>query len=296
MPEPDWRSQRLMAHLPQQVTVYEVGPRDGLQNEATPVSLEAKVRFIDALAAAGLKWIEATSFVNPKLVPQLADAGELMRTIQRRPGVRYVALVPNERGMHLALEAGVDAVAVFTAASEAFSQANVRASIDETFLRFAPVAELARAHNVWLRGYISTAFHCPFSGPVAPQAALDVTERLLALGCHEVVISDTIGRATPADTDALLQLAVQRLPMDRVAFHLHDTFDLALCNVMLALEAGVRVFDGAAGGLGGCPFAPGAPGNLATEKLVTLLHGMGISTGIDPQAVANAGRAVRALL
>jgi isopropylmalate/homocitrate/citramalate synthase len=285
-----------MAHLPSRATVYEVGPRDGLQNEATPVPLADKLRFIDALADTGLTWIEATSFVSPKAVPQLADAGELIRAIKRRPGVRYAALVPNERGMERALEADVDAIALFTAASEAFSQANVRATIDETFERFAPVARLAAEHGVWMRGYISTAFQCPFSGPVAPEAAIDVTERLLALGCAEVVISDTIGRATPLDTDRLLELAVQRLPMERVAFHLHDTFDLALCNVMLALEAGVTVFDGSAAGLGGCPFAPGAPGNLATEKLVRLLHGMGIATGVDAEAVAAAGRAIRRLL
>jgi isopropylmalate/homocitrate/citramalate synthase len=285
-----------MARMPERVTVYEVGPRDGLQNAATPVPLEAKLRFIDALADAGLTWIEATSFVHPAAVPQLADAGELMRALPRRPGVRYVALVPNERGMERALEAGVDAIALFTAASEAFSQANVRATIDETFARFAPVARLAAAHGVWMRGYISTAFHCPFSGPVEPEKAIEVSERLLALGCAEVVISDTIGRATPRDVDRLLAIAVGRLPMAQVAFHLHDTFDLALCNVMLALEAGVTVFDGAAGGLGGCPFAPGAPGNLATEKLVRLLHGMGITTGVDAEAVAAAGREVRRLL
>jgi hydroxymethylglutaryl-CoA lyase len=296
MHQADARTNRLMAHLPERVTIYEVGPRDGLQNEATPVSLADKLRFIEALADAGVRWIEATSFVNPKAVPQLADAGELMQAIQRRSGVRYAALVPNERGMQRALKAGVEAIALFTAASEAFSQANVRASIAETFERFAPVAALATEHGVWMRGYISTAFHCPFSGPVDPAAVLDVTERLLDLGCDEVVISDTIGRATPRDVDRLLDLAVQRLPLQRVAFHLHDTFDLALCNVMLAIEAGITVFDGSAGGLGGCPFAPGAPGNLATEKLVRLLDGMGIETGVDAEAVAAAGRAVRALL
>ena len=289
-------SERLMTRLPHHVTVYEVGPRDGLQNEATSVSVEAKVAFIDALADAGLTWIEAASFVNPRAVPQMADATAVMQHVERRPGVRYVALVPNERGMERALEAGVNAVALFTAASEEFSQANVRASIDETFERFAPVAALAASHGVWLRGYVSTAFHCPFSGPVAPERAVEVAERLLDLGCAEVVISDTIGRATPLDTDRLLQLAVRRLPMEAVAFHLHDTFDLALCNVMLALEAGVTIFDSSAGGLGGCPFAPGAPGNLATEKLVRLLDGMEIASGVDGAAVAAAGRAMRQVL
>jgi isopropylmalate/homocitrate/citramalate synthase len=274
----------------------EVGPRDGLQNEAAPIPTAAKIAFVEELAAAGLGWVEATSFVNPKAVPQLADAGEVMAGITRRPGTRYPVLVPNERGMERALSAGVDAVAVFTAASEVFSQANVRASIDETFERFQPVAALARQHGIWLRGYVSTAFHCPFSGPVPAEAAIAVSERLFELGCHEVAISDTLGRATPLDTDRVLDLALQRLPMTRVAFHLHDTFGLALSNVMLALEAGVTIYDGSAGGLGGCPFAPGAPGNLATEKLVALLDGMGIASGVDGAAVAAAAARIRALL
>jgi isopropylmalate/homocitrate/citramalate synthase len=210
--------------------------------------------------------------------------------------VRYPVLVPNERGMHNALAAGVDAVAVFTAASEEFSQANVRATIAETFERFAPVAALAKQHNVWLRGYVSTAFHCPYSGPVAPEQAVVVAERLLELGCVEVVISDTIGRATTADTARLLELAVKRLPLEQVGFHLHDTFGAALDNIRLALEAGISVFDGSAGGLGGCPFAPGAPGNLATEKLLGLCAELGLETGIDSAAVAEAGRTIRALL
>ena len=278
------------------VTIYEVGPRDGLQNEATPIPATAKIAFIEALAEAGLRWIEATSFVNPKAVPQLADADEVMRGITRLPGVRYPVLVPNERGMHSALAAGADAVAVFTAASEAFSQANVRATIAETFERFAPVAALAAQHDVWLRGYVSTAFHCPFSGPVAPESAVSVAERLLALGCAEVVISDTIGRATTDDTARMLDLATQRLPMQRVGFHLHDTFGTALDNIRLALDAGVRVLDGSAGGLGGCPFAPGAPGNLATEKLLELCAELGYETGVDAVAVARAGQAIRAQL
>lgn len=289
-------TERLLERLPKRVTIYEVGPRDGLQNEATAVSVAAKVAFIKALADAGLRWIETTSFVNPKAVPQLADAAEVMSSITRRPGVRYPVLVPNERGMERALDADVDAVAVFGAASEAFSQANVRATIAETFERFAPVARLAKQHDVWLRGYVSTAFHCPYSGPVSPEDAVTVAERLFELGCDEVAIADTIGRATPLDTDRLLDLALQRLPIERLAFHLHDTSGLALASVILALEAGITIFDGSAGGLGGCPFAPGAPGNLATEKLVALLDGMGIETGIDADAVASAARALRVLL
>jgi hydroxymethylglutaryl-CoA lyase len=286
----------MSATAERRVTIYEVGPRDGLQNEATPIPTAAKVAFIGALAAAGLRWIEATSFVNPKAVPQLADANEVMRGIARLPGVRYPVLVPNARGMHNALAAGVDAVAVFTAASEEFSQANVRATIAETFERFAPVAALARQHNVWLRGYVSTAFHCPYSGPVAPEQAVVVAERLFELGCVEVVISDTIGRATTADTAKLLEVAVKRLPVAQLGFHLHDTAGTALDNIRLALGAGINVFDGSAGGLGGCPFAPGAPGNLATEKLLWLCAELGLETGIDADAVAAAGQTIRTLL
>ncbi|MEX1158309.1 MAG: hydroxymethylglutaryl-CoA lyase [Thermomicrobiales bacterium] len=282
--------------LPRRVTIYEVGPRDGLQNEATPVPTEAKIAFVNALADAGLTWIETTSFVNPKAVPQLADASEVMRGIERRPGVRYPVLVPNERGMERALEAGVDAIALFAAASEAFSQANIQATIDESFERFRPVAAIARRERVWLRGYVSTAFHCPYSGAVSADQAVAVAERLFELGCDEVAIADTIGRATPDDTRALLDLAVAHLPVERLAFHLHDTSGLALENTRLAIEAGISIFDGSAGGLGGCPFAPGAPGNLATEALVAMLDEMGIETSVDAETVAQAAAAMRALL
>jgi hydroxymethylglutaryl-CoA lyase len=284
---------QLLQSLPERVTVFEVGPRDGLQNESALIPSAEKIAFVNALGDAGLRWIETTSFVHPKAVPQLADASEVMAGIERRPGVRYPVLVPNERGMERALNSGVDAVCVFTAASEEFSQANVRATIDETFERFKPVVALAQAEGVWVRGYVSMAFHCPYEGRIAPEKALDVSARLLALGVDEVAISDTVGRATPQDMDAVLSLAVDQLPVERLALHLHDTFDLALPNVMLGLEAGITVFDGAAGGLGGCPFAPGAPGNLATEKLVRLLHGLGIETGIDEEKVAEAAARIR---
>jgi isopropylmalate/homocitrate/citramalate synthase len=286
----------LLESLPSKVTVFEVGPRDGLQNEATPIPAADKIRFVNDLADAGLKWIEATSFVNPKAVPQLADAGEVMVGIERRAGTRYPVLVPNERGMERALESGVDAICVFTAASEQFSQANVRATIDETFERFAPVVALAKQHGVWVRGYVSMAFHCPYEGHIAPEKAIDVSTRLLDLGVDEVAISDTVGRATPLDMDTVLTLAVDQLPVEKLALHLHDTFDLALPNIMLGLEAGITVYDGAAGGLGGCPFAPGAPGNLATEKLVRLLHGLGIETGVDEEKVAAAAAEIHAVL
>ncbi len=274
--------------LPRRVTVVEVGPRDGLQNEAQPVPTDTKVAFIDRLAAAGLPVIEVTSFVSPTAVPQLADAEEVMRRVARRPGTRYLALVPNERGLDRALAAGCDAIALFTAASEAFSQANVHASIEETFQRFRPVAERARAAGLWIRGYVSTAFHCPYSGLIYPGQALSVTERLFALGCHEVALADTIGRATPRDVDRLLALATRLFEPSRLALHFHDTAGLALANVMIGLDYGITVFDASAGGLGGCPFAPGAPGNLATERLLALLDGLGIETGVDREAVAAA--------
>lgn len=284
---------QFLQSLPERATVFEVGPRDGLQNEAALIPAAAKIQFVNDLADAGITWIEATSFVHPKAVPQLADAGEVMAGIERRDGVRYPVLVPNERGMERALESGVDAICVFTAASEEFSQANVRATIDETFERFAPVVALAKEHGVWVRGYVSMAFHCPYEGRIAPEKAIDVSARLLDLGVDEIAISDTIGLATPRDMNAVLVPAIDQFPVEKLALHLHDTFDLALPNVMLGLEAGITVFDGAAGGLGGCPFAPGAPGNLATEKLVRLLDGLGIATGIDGDKVAAAAERIR---
>jgi isopropylmalate/homocitrate/citramalate synthase len=270
------------------VTVVEVGPRDGLQNEPAMVPTAAKIAFVEALAGAGLSVVEATSFVNPKAVPQLADADEVMRAIDRRPGVRYPVLVPNERGLERALAAGVDAIALFTAATEAFSQANVRASIDETFDRFAPVAARARAGGLWLRGYVSVAFDCPYSGKVAPEAAVRVAERLFALGCDEVSIADTIGTAVPDDVHCLLDVALTSLPAERLALHFHDTSGRAIENVSAGLARGIAIFDSAAGGLGGCPFAPGAPGNLATESLLADLDAAGIETGVDRQAIVAA--------
>lgn len=282
-----------LSRLPERVTVFEVGPRDGLQNEQGRIPSEAKIAFVNALADAGLSWIETTSFVHPKAVPQLADASEVMAGIDRRPGVRYPVLVPNERGMERALEAGADAICVFTAASEEFSQANVRATIGETFERFALVIAMAKQHGVWSRGYVSMAFHCPYEGEIAPEKAIDVAARLFDLGIDQVAIADTIGLATPSEIAHLLDLATDKLPMDRIALHLHDTYGLALPNVMLGLEAGITVFDGAAGGLGGCPFAPGAPGNLATEKLLRLLHGLGIETGVNLDGVTSAAEKIR---
>jgi hydroxymethylglutaryl-CoA lyase len=282
-----------ISRLPRTVRVVEVGPRDGLQNEPALIDTADKISFIDALADAGLDTIEATSFVSPKAVPQLADAADVMAGIKRQPGTRYPALVPNERGYERARQAGCDAIALFTAASERFSRENVRATIDETFERFAPVAARARADGVWARGYVSTATDCPYTGPVAPEAAVMVAERLFDLGCAEVALADTIGKATPSRLNRLLELAVTRLPVERLAFHLHDTGGLALASVMIGLDYGIATYDSSAGGLGGCPFAPGAPGNLATERLISLLHGLGIETGIDQGAIENAVAGLR---
>jgi isopropylmalate/homocitrate/citramalate synthase len=275
------------------VRVVEVGPRDGLQNEARTVPTDAKIAFIEALAAAGLPVVEATSFVSPAAVPQLADAESVMSGVTRRPGVLYPVLVPNERGYDRAIGAGADAFAVFAAATEEFSQANVRGSIAETFERFAPIARRSRAAGSWLRGYVSVAFVCPYHGAVAPRAAVEVAQRLFELGCEEVALADTIGRATPADVAAVLELAAVSLPIDRLALHLHDTAGRAIENVAIGLDHGVRIFDSAAGGLGGCPFAPGAPGNLATETLVRYLDQAGGRTGVEVDAVERAFAEVR---
>ena len=279
---------------PERVVVVEVGPRDGLQNEPTTIPTPAKVAFVDALASSGLAVVETTSFVSPKAVPQLADAAEVMAAVARRPGVKYPVLVPNERGLERAVAAGADAFAVFTAATEDFARANVRATIDETFERFRPIAVAATTARYWLRGYVSVAFVCPYSGKVAPGEAVAVADRLIDLGCDEVAFADTIGKATADDVRALLDLALRSLPVDRLALHLHDTDGRALENVVAGLEFGIRTFDGAAGGLGGCPFAPGAPGNLATERLVRLVEDEGFDTGVDPLLIDGAVKRLRA--
>ncbi len=278
----------ILSRIPKRVRVVEVGPRDGLQNEPTRVASHNKISFINALSEAGLRVIETTSFVSPKAVPQMADAGDVMLGITPYPGVCYPVLVPNERGYDRARESGCTAIALFTAASEQFSQKNVNATIAETFQRFAPIAQRAREDGVWVRGYVSTATDCPYSGHVDPEDAIRVAERLIELGCDEVALADTVGLATPKRLGELLERACARLPVTRLALHLHDTGGLALANVIIGLDYGVTTFDAAAGGLGGCPFAPGAPGNLATERLLKLLHGLGIDTGIDETRVADA--------
>ena len=278
----------MVDHAERDVIVVEVGPRDGLQNEAQPVPTERKIAFINALSAAGLPLIEATSFVNPRAVPQMADAGEVMRGITRDPGVRYPVLVPNERGLLRALDVGVDAIALFTAATDEFAQANVGTTISGTFERFAPVIKRAKSESVWVRGYVSVAFGCPYAGPVSAGAVTAVTEQLLAAGCDEICLADTIGSGTPSGVNATLDAVSTSLPLSELALHFHDTTGNALRNVDVALGRGVRIFDSAAGGLGGCPFAPGAPGNLATESLLQFLHQAGLRTGVNLQAVGHA--------
>jgi len=275
------------------VTVVEVGPRDGLQNEAAAVPAADKVRFVEALAAAGLPVVEVTSFVSPRAVPQLADADEVLPAVRRRDGVRYPVLVPNLRGMERAEAAGADAVAVFTAASEGFARANINMTIAESLAAFAPVIERALAAGMWTRGYVSTAFGCPYDGAVDPAAVAGVAAELAALGCAEVSIGDTIGVARPEQVPGVVAAVAERVPLDRIALHLHDTGGRALENVAAGIEAGVRTFDASAAGLGGCPFAPGAPGNVATEALVRFLDREGFETGVDPDAVERAGVAVR---
>ena len=282
--------------MSERVTVVEVGPRDGLQNEASAVPADAKVRFVEALAEAGLRVVEVTSFVSPRAVPQLADADEVLPAVQRREGVRYPVLVPNLRGLERAVAAGADAIAVFTAASEGFARANINMTIAESLAAFAPVLEQALMAGMWTRGYVSTAFGCPYDGAVEPSAVARVASELAALGCAEVSVGDTIGVARPEQVPGVVAAVAERVPLDRIALHLHDTGGRALDNVAAGLEAGVRTFDSSAAGLGGCPFAPGAPGNVATEALVRFLHRQGLETGVDPDAVERAGQAVRAHL
>jgi hydroxymethylglutaryl-CoA lyase len=289
-------TQSPFAQMPQYVNIVEVGPRDGLQNEKGIVPTADKIRYIDLLSAAGFPVVEATSFVSPRAIPQLADAAEVMAGIQRREGTRYPVLVPNAKGMERALAAGARDVAVFTAASETFARHNINSTIAESIERFRPVVEMARAHGVRVRGYISTAFGCPYEGAVPPAAVLRVGDDLLALGVDDLSLGDTIGVATPNQVIQLVPLLAERISLDRLGLHFHDTRGTALANVLAALELGVTTFDSSAGGLGGCPYAPGASGNLATEDLLYMLHGMGVHTGVNLDAVVVASRFLAAVL
>jgi hydroxymethylglutaryl-CoA lyase len=278
------------------VTVVEVGPRDGLQNEPVTLPADVKVRFIEMLADAGLPVVEATSFVQPAAVPQLADADQVLPRIRRRPGVRYPVLVPNMRGLERAVAAGADAVAVFTAASEAFASANINMTIAQSLEAFAPVLAAARERGMWTRGYISTAFGCPYQGAVEPSAVVEVAVALAGLGCDQISVGDTIGVAQPDDVERVVSPLLERMAAERLALHLHDTRGRAIENAEAGLRLGVTTFDSSTAGLGGCPFAPGAPGNLATETLVAWLHGQSIETGVDEAALADAAAYIRAQL
>ena len=278
------------------VRIVEVGPRDGLQNEKTLIPAAAKIELIDRLSATGLRSIEATSFVSPKWVPQLADAAEVYVGIAKRPGVRYPVLVPNEQGYERARAVGVDEIAVFSAASEAFNRKNINAGIDESLQRFEPVMARANADGVAVRGYVSTVLGCPYQGDVPVADVVRVARALHAMGCYEVSLGDTIGVGTPSKAAAMLRAVAGDVPVAALAVHFHDTYGQALANILSCLDVGVRVVDAAVSGTGGCPYAKGASGNVASEDVVYMLHGMGIDTGIDIDALSATGRWLAQLL
>jgi len=278
------------------VRIVEVGPRDGLQNESSMVATADKIALIDRLSATGLRSIEVTSFVSPKWVPQLSDAAQVFAGITRRPGVHYPVLVPNEQGYERARAAGVDEIAVFTAASEAFNQKNINASIEQSLARFAPVMQRARIDGVRVRGYVSTVLGCPYQGQVPLKDVVRVARELHSMGCYEVSLGDTIGVGTPHQARAMLRAVADEVPMPALAVHFHDTYGQALANVLACLEEGVAVVDAAVAGVGGCPYARGASGNVASEDVVYMLHGLGIETGIDLPLLADTGRWLSALL
>ncbi|MGR3463717.1 hydroxymethylglutaryl-CoA lyase [Limimaricola sp.] len=272
--------------MTERAEIVEVGPRDGLQNEKRIIPAETKVALVDRLSACGFARIEVTSFVNPKRVPQMADAAEVLAGIARDSGIRYAALTPNLRGFEAAREARAEEVAIFASASEGFSQANIGCSIAESMDRFAPVMEAAKAAGLPVRGYVSCVTHCPYDGKVAPEAVADVAARLLDIGCYEISLGETLGRALPEDTGAMLDAVLARVPAEKLAGHFHDTSGRALDNVAVCLDRGLRVFDASIGGLGGCPFAPGAAGNVATEALALMLEEHGYETGLDRKRLA----------
>jgi len=286
-----------MPQLPERVRIYEVGPRDGLQNESQPISTQDKAHYIRLLAHAGLTEIEATSFVSPKAIPQLADAEELMRELPDRASIRYPVLVPNVRGMDRAVAAGADSLAVFTAASDAFTQRNIGMTIDESLDAFKPVLSRASELGWWKRAYVSTAFGCPFSGAVSVAKVVDVSRRLLDLGADEICLGDTIGVGVPSQVHELTAAHIaQGIGLDQLAYHFHDTRGTALANVLAGLEDGISCFDSSTGGTGGCPYAPGAAGNLATDDLVYLLDGMSIDHGVDLTKILEAARFIASAL
>ncbi|WP_428553198.1 hydroxymethylglutaryl-CoA lyase [Pseudomonas edaphica] len=275
--------------LPSYVRLVEVGPRDGLQNEAQPISVADKVQLVDALSSAGLSYIEVGSFVSPKWVPQMAGSAEVFAQIQRTPGVTYGALAPNLRGFEDALAAGVKEVAVFAAASEAFSQRNINCSISDSLERFAPIMAAAKQHGISVRGYVSCVLGCPYEGQIAPEQVAAVARELYAMGCYEVSLGDTIGTGTAGATRRLFEVVGAQVPRDKLAGHFHNTYGQAIANIYASLLEGITVFDSSIAGLGGCPYAKGASGNVATEDVVYLLNGLGIDTGIDLEALIRAG-------
>lgn len=284
--------------LPPAVRIVEVGPRDGLQNEKVIIPTEQKIQFITMLAEAGLPVVEATSFVSPRAIPQLSDAGAVMAGLKTTSTTAFSVLVPNLKGMERALHAGVRSIAVFTAASESFTRHNINASIAESLANFRPVMTLAQREHVTVRGYISTVFGCPYEGSIAPEKVLSVAQALLEMGIDELSLGDTIGVATPNQVVEVVSLLLEKghIPIERIAVHFHDTRGTALANILMALQLGISIVDASAGGLGGCPYAPGAAGNLATEDLLYMLHGMGIETGVNLEKVVAATRFIAPLL
>lgn len=278
------------------VRLVEVGARDGLQNEALALPVEVRVALIERLVAAGLRTLEAGAFVSPHWVPQMADSDQVLRRLGQRPGVTYTALVPNLQGLNAALQAGCREVAVFAAASEAFSQKNINCSIAESLQRFQPVMAKALEQGLAVRGYVSCVLGCPFTGDVPVADVVRVVRELHAMGCYEISLGDTIGRGTPGKARTLIQACASEVPITALAGHFHDTYGMAVANVQAALEAGVRVFDSSVSGLGGCPYSPGATGNVATEELVYLLEGQGLATGVDLSALLEAGAFIDAAL
>lgn len=285
-----------MNNLPRKVKIVEVGPRDGLQNEPEAIPTDVKLKFIGDLAASGLQQIEVTSFVHPKAVPQLADALDIVRQLPEAPNVTWSALVPNMKGLERALESGIRRIAVFTAASESFTQRNIKMGIEESLSTFQPVVTEALRAGMSVRGYVSTCFVCPYEGDIQPEPVYQITERLLNMGIDEVSLGDTIGAAAPTDIYKTVGFILDKLSKEKIALHFHDTFGTALANVHAGLELGISTFDSSAGGLGGCPYAPGASGNLATEDLVYMLSRMGIETGVNLEKLAEASLGIEAFL
>jgi hydroxymethylglutaryl-CoA lyase len=283
-------------NLPNSVRIVEVGPRDGLQNEKQAIETTTKIELIERLTDAGLRYIEAGSFVNPALIPQMASSEDVFNKISRTPGVTYAALTPNIKGFERALAAKANEVAIFAAASEAFSHKNINCSIDESLARFIPVMEAAKAHDIPVRGYVSCVVGCPYEGDVDPEIVRHISDQLINMGCYEISLGDTIGVGTAGSVRKLIETVTKDIPVERLAVHCHDTYGQALTNIYAALQLGVQVIDSSVAGLGGCPFAKGATGNVATEDVVYLLHGLGIETGIDMDRLIAAGNFISAAL